>query len=84
MENMVNITEKRRKKYNVIKKELEKYNVHKKDIEIVLDAHDFNLQTQKKLDFITFDEDLFKGVLKIEKFSFKNIKGRNDFFARFN
>ena len=84
LEKILKITQKRKNKYTVIKKELEKLCVHKKDIEIILDAHDHNTKTDYNLDFITFDEDFYKGASKIKEFQFRKIKGKNDFFTKFN
>ncbi|WP_407421014.1 hypothetical protein [Methanobrevibacter sp.] len=55
------------------------FNVHAPDDDIVLDAHDFNLKNDFPLDFITFDEDFYGGVSKIDDFQFNKVKGKYDY-----
>lgn len=73
------LTDDRVDKYLFLKKKLLLFNVHPPDDEIALDAHDFNLRNDILLDFITFDEDYYKGVLKIKEFQFNKIKGKYDY-----
>ena len=84
IEKRIRITEKRTKSYKNINKKLNRFGVHYPDDEIVLDAHDYNLRNCSQIDFITFDSDFYNGITKINEFSFNKIKGKNDFFSKFN
>ena len=69
----------RTNKYLEIHRKLNQFNVHFPDDEIVLDAHDHNEQNNRRLDFITFDDDFYKGICKIKEFSFNSIKSYFDY-----
>jgi len=73
------LTEDRQEKYPELKKKLKSLKVHSPDDEIVLDAHDFNLRNNFLLDFITFDQDCYKGVFQIKEFHFNKVKGKYDY-----
>ena len=84
IEKQIKITEKRIKPYNRINRKLNRIGVHFPDDEIVLDAHDYNLKNNDKLDFITFDSNFYNGINQIKEFSFNKIKCKDDFYTRFN
>ena len=84
IEKQIKITEKRIKPYNRINRKLNRIGVHVPDDEIVLDAHDYNLKNNDKLDFITFDSNFYNGINQIKEFSFNKIKCKDDFYTRFN
>ena len=83
IEKRIKITERRIKPYAKLHKKLKEIGVHKPDDEIILDAHDYNLRINDKLDFITFDNGFYNRILKIKEFSFNDIKGKNDFYASY-
>lgn len=76
----INLTSKRIKRYASIYNDLfEKPKVHKTDVLIILDAHDYNLELEEKIDFITFDNDFYNAASQIKEFSFNKILGKEDF-----
>lgn len=76
----IKLTFKRIKRYNSIYNDLlGKPNVHESDVIIVLDAHDYNLELEEKIDFITFDKDFYNAASQISEFSFNKILGKEDF-----
>lgn len=75
----ISLTPKRKNKYENIFDDLLKKEVHESDAIIILDAHDYNLGLEEKLDFITFDHKFLDGILQIKDFSFNEILGKNDF-----
>ena len=76
----VKLTPERKEKYeNIYNQLLKKHAVHKTDAIIALDAHDFNLISKDKINFITFDGDFYNAICQIEEFSFNEILGLSDF-----
>lgn len=78
-ETLLVCTPPRKKFYKKLFKLLLEEGIHRSDACIVLDAHDYNLKSDEKIDFITFDKDFFNGVCNIKEFSFNKIKGKNNY-----
>lgn len=77
-ENNSKLTNKRINKYYVLNNKLDEIGVHFPDNEIILDAHDHNINNDYELDFVTFDRDCFNGA-KLKDFCFHDVKSNLDF-----
>lgn len=64
--------------YKDIFEELLSFNMQKNDANIILDAHDFSLSIGNQLDFITFDNNCFKGAYSLN-LAFNEVKGLNNY-----
>ena len=78
LENNLQLTSERQRKYSNLNNKLRRNGVHPPDNEIILDAHDYNLNTSHDLDFLTFDKKCCKGA-KLQDFSFHDVKYKSDF-----
>ena len=75
------LTPLRNKKYSKVVKILTNKGVQPEDIHVVVDGCDFDLKSQNPIDFVTFDNVLYDGIMNIEFHSFKSVKEKNDFKA---
>ena len=78
-ESKILLTVERVEKYEGLKSKLDSLGVHFPDDEIVLDAHDYNLRVEDKINFITFDRGFYDAVHQIEDFCFNKVLGKLDF-----
>ena len=80
LERNIQLTPKRTKKYGNINLILKSSGVHKEDRIVALDGHDFACKSADFIDFVTFDDELFRGCFfNADKLCFENIKGKHDF-----
>lgn len=78
-EDNIKPTPERTESYGSLHSKLNSFNVHNPDDIIILDAHDFNLNSTFALDFITFDKGCCRGASEINDFSFNAVKCMGDF-----
>ncbi|RAP51855.1 MAG: hypothetical protein BZ137_09575 [Methanosphaera sp. rholeuAM130] len=77
--NNVNLSKKRVDGYENINHKLLALGVHEPDNQIILDAHDYNMDLKKTVDFITFDRLCYESVLSVNELMFNNVKTDSDF-----
>ncbi|RAP54706.1 MAG: hypothetical protein BZ137_00715 [Methanosphaera sp. rholeuAM130] len=81
--NKVNLSKKRADNYESINQELLALGVHEPDNQVILDAHDYNLNMEKAVDFITFDKLCYRSVLSVTELMFNDVKTDTDFRTAF-
>lgn len=75
------LTPQRTKSYSNIDVVLKNQGVKDADRNVILDEHDFACFSGDSIDFVTFDEDFYRGARNVEILCFNSIKGKYDFNA---
>lgn len=79
IEEIMQLSPQRNEDYPQIDAILESFGVHEEDRKIILDGHDFACFSSQPVDFVTFDDDCFKGAKNIDLLCFNSVKGKYDF-----
>ena len=64
-QNKVTLSRKREEKYEYINIKLLENALHEPDNQIILDAHDYNLNTDEPVDFVTFDKSCYECAVTV-------------------
>ena len=80
-QSIMQLTPQRTKDYPQIEKMLKLEGVHENDRTVILDGHDFACNIKSPVDFVSFDDDCFKGASNVKSLCFHSVKGRDDFNA---
>ena len=79
LEESLQLVENRKNDYPKLDYLLKAVGVSDEDRLIALDGHEFASHSPDPVDFITFDDLLFKGVCEVEILCFESVKGKYDF-----
>lgn len=81
LKSIMQLTPQRTEDYPQIDEALKLDGVHDDDRKVVLDGHDFACNIKIPVDFVSFDDDCFKGASNVKSLCFHSVKGRDDFNA---